>query len=68
MSIVTNKKKFQTVIIHKALTGDYDPTLSIIREESGFHNLKRGDIIEITEFRDSWHVLIRREKIYRYEY
>lgn len=68
MSIVINKKKFQTIIIRKDLTGDYDPTLSIIRKESGLRNLKREDIIEITEFRDSWHVLIRHEKIYQYEY
>lgn len=68
MSVVTNKKKFQTIIIHKALTGDYEPTLGVIRGESGFRNLKKEDIIEVTEFTDSWHVLIRREKIYRYEY
>ena len=72
MKTVKIRRKFRVLIIPKSkvpkgMESIIGPSLSTIKKVSGV-DLKETDIIETEEFETTWHITIRKEQNYEYQY
>ena len=69
MKKIKVKKDYRTIIINKNIYNtNRMPSLTVIRRKTKMWNLKEEDILDIIEFTSSYHIKIRDNLEYNYDY